>query len=73
MNTVNCVESMENQLSSSGIFPQDTILQILKEIHVRMTVRQTSPEEFEDRIIVMSMFNDIDWTKEVDSIDSTKP
>ena len=28
-----------------------------------MTVCQPSPEEFEDRIIVMSMFNDIDWTK----------
>ena len=27
-----------------------------------MTVRKTRPEEFEDRIIFMSMFNDIDWT-----------
>ena len=28
-----------------------------------MTVRQTRPEEFDDRIIFMSMFKDIDWTK----------
>ena len=28
-----------------------------------MTVLQTIPEEFEDRIIFMSTFNDIDWTQ----------
>ena len=28
-----------------------------------MTIRQTRPEEFDDRIIFMSMFKDIDWTK----------
>ena len=30
-----------------------------------MTVRKTRPEEFEDRIIFTSMFNDIGWTKNV--------
>ena len=28
-----------------------------------MTLRKTRPEEFEDRIIVTSTFNDIEWTK----------
>ena len=46
-----------------NIFPGLTTLQILKEVQDRMAVRQTSPEEFEDRIVFMSMFNDIDWTK----------
>ena len=35
----------------------------IKEIQDRITVSQTSSEEFEDRIIFMSIFNDIDWTK----------
>ena len=44
-------------------FPWHTTLQILQEIQVRMAVRQTRPEEFEDRIILLSVFNDIDWTR----------
>ena len=32
-----------------------------------MAVRQTSPEEFEDRIIFVSMFNNIDRTKKRNS------
>ena len=32
-----------------------------------MAVRQTSPEEFEDRIIFVSMFNNIDGTKKRNS------
>ena len=44
-------------------FPGHTTLEILQEIQDRMTVCQTSPEEFEDRIIFMSMFTDTDWTK----------
>ena len=38
-------------------------MQIDQEIQVRMTVRTTRREEFEDRIIFLSVFNDIDWTK----------
>ena len=34
-----------------NIFPGHTTLQILEEIQDRMAVRQTSPEDFEDRII----------------------
>ena len=47
-------------------------MEILREIQTKMTVRKTRPidvvehrhedEEFEDRIIFMSMFNDVDWT-----------
>ena len=35
-------------------------MQTLQEIPDKMVVCQTSPEEFEDRIIFMSVFNDID-------------
>ena len=53
---------MENQVSWSGMFSQDTkTLQILKEIQDWMTFCQRSPEEFEDRIIFMFMVDDIDW------------
>ena len=38
-------------------------MEILKEVQGRMSVCQTSPEEFEYRIICMSMFNDIGRTK----------
>ena len=45
-----------------NIFPGDILVDILRAIHTRMTVPKTRPEEFEDRIIFMSTFNDIDWT-----------
>ena len=38
-------------------------MEILLEIQTKMSVRRTRPEEFEERIIFMSIFNDIDWTK----------
>ena len=40
-------------------FPTTQNMQILQEIQDNMAACQTSPEEFEDRIIFMSMFNDI--------------
>ena len=43
-------------------FPGHTTVEILGAIQTHMTVRKTRPEEFEDRIIFMSMFNNIDWT-----------
>ena len=46
-----------------NIFPGVTTLQILKEIKNKMEACQAGPEHFEDRIIFMPMFNDIDWTK----------
>ena len=61
---------MENQLSSSGIFSQDLkTLQILQKIQRDLNVRQTNPEQFEGRILFMSMFNDIDWTQKGNSSD----
>ena len=35
----------------------------LREIQRRMTTRRIKPEEFKDRIIFMSMHNDIHWSK----------
>ena len=55
---------MEKQLNSSGIFSQDFLsLQILQEIHKDLRKRNIEPDKFTDRIIFMSMFNDIDWTR----------
>ena len=45
-----------------NIFPGHTAVENLREIHTIMTGRNTRPEVFEDRIIFMSMFNDVDWT-----------
>ncbi len=47
-------------------FPRLTTLQILQKIQDKLDTCSTSPEEFEDRIICMSMCNDIDWTKDWD-------
>ena len=55
-----CSESMEKQLNSSGIFSS---LQILQEIQRDLKRKNIEPEEFTDRIVFMSTFNDIDWTK----------
>ena len=46
-----------------NLFSRHTTVEILRQIQTRTTVRKTRPEEFEDRIILMSMFNDIAWTK----------
>ena len=43
-----------------NILPRTLQWKYLKEIQVRMTVHGIRPEEFEDRIIFLSMFNDID-------------
>ena len=44
-------------------FPRTYNVADSKEMQDKMAVCQTSPEEFEDRIIFMSTFNDIGWTK----------
>ena len=46
-----------------NIFPGFTTLQILREIQNDLQNENKSPEQFLDRIIFMSMFNDIEWTK----------
>ena len=50
--------------SSSGKkFPGFTPLGSLDEIQKMMTESMCEPEQFKGRIILMSMYNDIDWTK----------
>ena len=44
-------------------FPGLTSLEMLQKIQGDLRSRGLEPEEFRDRIIFMSMFNDIDWTK----------
>ena len=46
-----------------NVFPGLTTLHTLQKIQDKLEAHQTSPEELEERIIFMSMFNDIDWTK----------
>ena len=47
-----------------NILPGQTILDLLHEIQRKMAENRIKPEEFEDRITFMSMYNDIDRTKE---------
>ena len=46
-----------------NISPGFTSIEILKHIQKDLKTRQTNPEQFEVRILFMSTFNDIDWTK----------
>ena len=46
-----------------NIFPGRTSLEILRKIQKDLQEQNIEPENFEDRIIFMSMFNDIDWTR----------
>ena len=56
---------MEKQLNSSGkIRTGFTTLTVLKEIQMDLESKNIEPENFKDRIILMSMFNDIEWKKE---------
>ena len=48
-----------------NVFQGFTILQIFQKIAEKLDACQTSPEEFEDRIVFMTLFNDIDWTKNI--------
>ena len=45
------------------IFPRFSSLQILEEIQDHLRTQNIGLERFTDRIIFMSMFNDIDWTR----------
>ena len=44
-------------------FPGFSSLSILQEIQKDLARKNIKPEEFKDRIIFMSMFNDINWSK----------
>ena len=46
-----------------NIFPGFTSLQILQEIQGDLQERNIELENFEDRIIFMLLFNDIEWTR----------
>ena len=46
-----------------NILPGRTSLKILQQIQSDLQGWNTEPENFGDRIIFMSMFNDIDWTR----------
>ena len=46
------------------IFPGHTTLELLHEIQRKMAENRIRPEEYKDRIIFMSMYNDMDWTKD---------
>ena len=44
-------------------FPRFRTLTILKEIHMDLERKNNKLENFKDRIILMSVFNDIEWRK----------
>ena len=46
-----------------NILPGFSSLHILQKIHDDVRERNIEPEKFTDRIIFMSMFSDVDWTK----------
>ena len=46
-----------------NILPRFSSLQLLQKIQNDLRERSIEPEKFTDRIIFMSMFNDIDWTR----------
>ena len=59
-------ESMEKQLNSSGIFSQDfSSFLVLQEIQTGLARKNIKPEEFRDRIIFMSTFNDMIGQRQV--------
>ena len=62
MDTENYLESMVNQLSSSGIFPRTYNIADFQKDSAQNDC-QTCPANFEDPIMFVSVFDDIDWTK----------
>ena len=63
LNIVNWIVLMENRLCSSGKFPGHKTLHWLRTIQRTMEENRILPEKFADRIIFMSMYNDIGWRK----------
>ena len=52
-----------------NIFPRFTSIEILWKIQEDLEARQINPEQLEGRILFMSMFNDMDRTKNGNSLD----
>ena len=72
--TKNCWESMENQLNSSRIFSQDVRhCRFFRKIQDDLRERNIEHEKLTDRIMFMSMFYDIDWTRKGNDKDSCGP
>ena len=44
-------------------FPGHTTLQLLREVQRTETENRIRTEQFEDRVIFMSMYSDIDWAR----------
>ena len=62
--SVSCWDWMENQLNSSGTFSQDSQhCRFFTPSKATWRDPNIEPEEFSDRIIFMSMLNDIDLNK----------
>ena len=59
-------DSTENRLSSSGEISQDFRHYLFFEIQNDLETKNIKPEDFKDRIIFMSMFNDIVWKRNDD-------
>ena len=48
-----------------NIFQGFTSIEIVRHIQQDLKARRINPDQFEERIIFMRMFNDIDWTEEI--------
>ena len=46
-----------------NVFPGHNALQLLQYTPTKMATRGIKPEDFRDRIIFMSMYGDIDWSR----------
>ena len=55
--SVNFIEFLDNLWNSSGFFTGFTTLEILDEIQKMMAELKCEPEQFQGRIIFMSMYN----------------
>ena len=51
-------------------FPGITSIEILRKVRGDLEARNINPEQFEGTVLFMLMFNDIDWTQNVNSLDS---
>ena len=62
--TENWTISVESHLCSSKRFSKGTRQrEVLQEIQMTNTELRTQSQDFEGRVICISMYNDIDWTK----------
>ena len=60
---LDCIDGEPVELEWEN-FPGHTTLQLLREIQTTMEENRIQPEQFEDRILFMPMYNDIDRGKQ---------